>query len=221
MTQSREGWTTITIVLLAVAVLGVAAFWIRHPVGWVLFALALGLAALVVYFFREPVRTAPADPRVIVSPADGQVLGVSRVEENEYLHGPAMRIDIFLSLFDVHVNYVPMGGTVQFYRYRPGKFLRAFEAEASSANEHTLIGVETAYGKILFKQSVGILARRVVCHLREGDRVVTGQKFGIMKFGSRMEVYVPAWAAITINKGDRVRGGESVIAKAHENQEKK
>jgi phosphatidylserine decarboxylase len=221
MSLSREGRATITIVLLVVAVLAVVAFWVRHWAVWIVFGAVLALALLIIYFFRDPVRTAPVDPNAIVSPADGQVLGISRGEENEFIHGPVMRIDIFLSVFDVHVNYVPLGGTVRFYRFRPGKFLRAFEPEASSANEHTLIGLETAFGKILFKQSVGIFARRVVCHLREGDRVVTGQKFGIMKFGSRMEVYLPAWATITINRGDRVRGGESVIAKVHENPKKK
>lgn len=214
---SREGLATIAIIFFVALALGTAAYHFRHPVWWFLFAFNVVFLLMIIYFYRDPRRVPPADPNVIVSPADGRVLDVIQVEEGEFIKDRVTRVDIFLSVFDVHVNYVPFRGRVSFYRYQPGKFLRAHEPAASSANEHTLIGVESEHGRFLFKQSVGILARRVICHLRVGDQVTTGQKFGLMKFGSRMEVYLPAWADIQIKKGDRVRGGESVIARIHEN----
>ncbi len=213
--MSKEGLSTIAIVFLAAALFYFLTVHFKWTVWYVLLAVNVLLLALVLYFFRDPKRTPPADPDVIVSPADGVVLEVAEVEEPEFIGAKTTRVAIFLSVLDVHVNYVPYRGTVKYLKYVPGKFLRAFLPEASHQNEHQLIGLETPHGKLLFKQSTGILARRIVCRLQMNENVTTGQKFGIMKFGSRMEVYLPNWGVITCKKGERVHAGTSVIGRVH------
>ncbi len=196
--------------------LGALGFVSRNVAVIVLFAVTSALAVFTVYFFRDPVRRPPADPRAMVSPADGKVLDVAKIEEPNFIGGEATRIAIFLSVMDVHINYVPYAGTVAYLKYNKGKFYRANIAAASDENEHTFIGMESEYGKFAFKQSAGLIARRIVCRLKLGDKVKTGQKFGMIKFGSRMEIFLPSWATVTIKKGDRLRAGESVIAIANE-----
>ncbi len=168
------------------------------------------------YFFRDPLRLPPGKKGVIVSPADGRVVEIIDVEEPVFVGEKTKRIAIFLSLFNVHVNYVPIAGVVDYIKYSRGKYLRADRPEASEENVHTFIGLKTDYGKLAFKQSVGIIARRIICYLRLGDQVTTGQKFGLMKFGSRMEVYIPSWATVNVKIGDRLRAAESVIATINE-----
>ncbi|MBN1466600.1 phosphatidylserine decarboxylase family protein [candidate division KSB1 bacterium] len=213
--MSREGLPTI---------LGLAAFCLL--VGWVglrnevayLIVLA-GVAALCmlfsIYFFRDPMRVPPDLANGVVAPADGKVIAIDQVEEKEFLAGQATRIAIFLSLFDVHVNYVPFRGTVEYIRYNHGAYFKADSPAASTHNVHIVTVLETSHGKIAFKQAVGMVARRLVNHLRLGDEVVTGQKFGIIKFGSRMEVYLPTTASIKVKIGDRVQACESIIAEFH------
>jgi phosphatidylserine decarboxylase len=217
---SREGIPTILIVLASAVVLFFLSHHFRFVIGWILFGLNVAILLLVLYFFRDPQRVPPADPDLIVSPADGVVLEICEMEEPDFIGGKAMRVAIFLSPLDVHVNYVPYGGVVRYLKYVPGKFLRAFLPEASVQNEHQLIGLETFHGKLLFKQSTGILARRVVCRLQMGQSVKTGEKFGIMKFGSRMEVYLPAWGEFSCQKGDKLRAGVSVIGRVHATKKK-
>lgn len=213
--MSREGLPTI---------LGLAAFCV--PVGWVglrneepyLIVLA-GMAALcmlfALYFFRDPKRMPPDLADGVVAPADGKVIAIDQVEEKEFLDRKATRIAIFLSLFDVHVNYVPFKGRVEYIRYNHGAYFRADSPAASTHNVNIVTVLETSRGKVAFKQAAGMVARRVVNHLRLGDDVQTGQKFGIIKFGSRMEVYLPTTATIKVQIGDRVRACESIIAEFH------
>jgi phosphatidylserine decarboxylase len=214
---TKEGFPTIALVGGIMALLGWWFLQTRALVPALLSGISVLLFLLVLYFFRDPQRVPPQDELAIVAPADGVVLQVERAEEPVFLKGEAVRIAIFLSVLDVHINYVPYSGMVRLLRYFPGKFYRANLPSASAENEHTLIGLDTAYGPMVFKQSSGILARRIVCTLKEGDRVKTGEKFGMIKFGSRMEVYLPAAATAMVKKGDRLRAGESVIAKIHEN----
>jgi len=188
----------------------------RNGVVLGLFVLTSALGLFTLYFFRDPLRQPPADPRAMVSPADGKVLDVTKVQEPNFIGGEAMRIAIFLSVMDVHINYVPYAGTVSYLKYNKGKFYRANIPSASDENEHTFIGVESDLGKYAFKQSAGLIARRIVCRLKLGDKVKTGEKFGMIKFGSRMEIFLPSWATVTIKEGDRLRAGESVIAIANE-----
>lgn len=214
--MSKEGIGTIIGLFLFAVLLGYVGFRFRNTPMIVLFGINIALLVLSVYFFRDPERHPPDDPRAIVSPSDGKVIDVIEMTEPEFIEGKATRIAIFLSIFDVHVNYVPYEGVVEYLRYNRGKFHPAYSDKASQENEHTVIGLETEHGKLLFKQMAGIAARRVVCHLRMGDHVKTGQKFGIIKFGSRMEVFIPSWATVTVKRGDRLRAGESVIAMVNE-----
>ena len=213
---SKEGFGIIFVLAGFVALFFYLGYHQRNNPMLVLGAITLVLFAFSIYFFRDPLRVPPDDPRAIVSPADGKIVEVDRVEEPEFIEGEATRIAIFLSLFDVHVNYVPYEGTVEYLKYRRGKFLPAYRDEASEENVQTIIGLQTRHGKLVFKQMVGIMARRIVCRLRYGDHVRTGQKFGIIKFGSRMEVYLPAWATVNVKVGDRVKAAESVIAYVNE-----
>jgi phosphatidylserine decarboxylase len=213
---SKEGFGIISGLLAFVIVTGILTLLSKNGIVTGLFLVSAILVCFVVYFFRDPIRKPPQDARAIVSPADGRVLEVTTVNEPNFIGGEATRVAIFLSVMDVHVNYVPFAGLVEHLKYNKGKFYRANVPAASSENENTFIGLRTAYGKLVFKQSSGILARRIVCHLKLGDKVATGQKFGIIKFGSRMEVYLPSWATVTTKMGDRLRAGESVIAMANE-----
>lgn len=168
-------------------------------------------AAFMIFFFRDPERRVPTAPGLIVAPADGTVVEIVEEYEAEYLRAPARRISIFLSPLDVHVNRAPAEGEVQYYGYRKGKFFRAFLPAASSENEQSIIGVQAPLGKITFKQIAGILARRIVCEAYQGRKLQRGERFGIIKFGSRMDVCVPLDAALKVRVRDKVKAGESIL----------
>ena len=172
----------------------------------------LVLAAFFVFFFRDPDRTAPTEPNVVVSPADGRVM-LAGVEPGPGApEGQWRQITIFLSPIDVHVNRTPVEGTVTHVEYHPGKFLPAYRTEAGELNEWTEIWFERQGRAVVCRQIVGILARRIVCRLKAGDIVTRGQRFGVMKFGSRIDLFVPTDARIVVKAGDRVVGGETVLA---------
>ncbi|MBB5066630.1 phosphatidylserine decarboxylase family protein [Granulicella mallensis] len=167
------------------------------------------LAMFFLWFFRDPSRTVPAGPGLIVSPADG------KVEEAEWIEttaGGRLRVTIFLNVFDVHVNRVPVGGTVELVEFREGQFLNAMRPESSIHNEQTLITINTGEYSVSFKQIAGLLARRIVCNLKVGDRVERGQRMGLIKFGSRVDVLLPPEAKLAVKVGDRVKGGSSILA---------
>jgi phosphatidylserine decarboxylase len=170
------------------------------------------LMAFTLYFFRDPERTIPDGDNIIVSPADGKLVLIKELDHAEYLESPAIQLSIFLSPLDVHVNRIPWSGRVGYFRYIRGKFMVAYDHMASEKNERTEIGLERDGQKILFKQIVGSIARRIVCPLREGDEVVKGERFGMIKFGSRMDIILPAAATVQVAVGDRVVGGETVLA---------
>lgn len=169
------------------------------------------LAAFTVFFFRDPDRDIPSGDGVVISPADGTVIGIDEVYEPEFVGTRTRRVSIFLSPFNVHVNRVPYDGEVKYFRYQTGRFNVASQPAASTENEQTIIGLETKDGKILFKQIAGILARRIVCDLQEGHRVRRGERFGIIKFGSRMEVFLPLDAEIKVRLREKIKAGESII----------
>lgn len=175
------------------------------------------LALFTLWFFRDPSRTIPQeainDEAILIAPADGKVVEIIEEVEKHYLKENSIRISIFLSPIDVHVNRSPVSGSVKFYEYVPGDYLVAYHPKSSELNEHSRIGVENKYGKVFFKQIVGIVARRIVCELKVGDKISSGEKFGMMKFGSRMDVAVPIGTEILIKKGQSVVAGETIIAK--------
>ena len=170
----------------------------------------------VLYFFRDPNRIVPEEPNVFVAPADGKVVAVDEVTEELYFNGPVRRICIFLSLTNVHINRVPFEGTVEKIIYTPGKFLNALRERASTENENNLIGFRAPQGFCFgVKQISGTIARRIVCRLENGDQPKAGEKFGMIKFGSRTEIYFPEEEKIEIliHKGDKVVAGETLIAR--------
>jgi len=170
------------------------------------------LTVFTIYFFRDPDRSVELQPGILVAPADGRILSVEPIEHHDYIGGPATKISIFLSIFDVHINRVPASGVVDFVKFHQGQFFSAFKEEASRSNQRIEIGIITDEGhRIVTKQISGSIARRVICYLQPQDRVVAGNRFGMIRFGSRTELIVPADSRVNVKKGDKVRGGETVI----------
>lgn len=170
--------------------------------------------AFTLYFFRDPEREIPAGDSLIVSPADGKVVGIDSVEHVPFIDGPAKRVSIFLSVFDVHINRSPIKGKVAYRNYMPGEFLAAFEPKASVKNEQNAVGIESSDGyRVLVKQIAGLIARRILCWKNPGETVESGERFGLIRFGSRTEIYMPLDARIEVNLGQRVQGGSTIIAR--------
>jgi phosphatidylserine decarboxylase len=182
-------------------------------VGWVFALPFIALGAFFAFFFRDPERVSPDENHVVLSPADGRVKFVGRSEPGVAPPGEWQQVSIFLSPMDVHVNRIPASGTVTRVTYTPGKFLPAYRNEAAAVNERSEVWIDRGNGEtIVARQVVGVLARRVVCRARVGEHVHAGQRFGIMKFGSRMDVFLPPTATIRAKVGEMVRGGETIIA---------
>jgi phosphatidylserine decarboxylase len=190
--------------LLAVAAL---VWFLTHMAA--LAAIPVLLAVFFLWFFRDPSRTIPVGPGLIVSPGDGKVEEADWIETTA---GSRLRLTIFLNVFDVHVNRVPVGGTVTLVEYRKGEYLNAMRPESAVRNEQTLIMIDAGGYTVGFKQIAGLLARRIVCNLKTGDRVERGQRMGLIKFGSRVDVLMPADVNLKVRVGQRVKGGISVLA---------
>ena len=163
------------------------------------------------YFFRDPERTIPEGKDLILSPADGTVVLIEEVDEPYYFKAKVKRVSIFLSVFNVHVNRIPISGNVEFVKYIKGKFLVAFADKASEENEQSIIGIRHDKGKILFKQIAGIIARRIIYHVEEGQVVNAGDRFGLIRYGSRVDMFFPANVDLKISLKDKVYGGETII----------
>lgn len=192
----------------AAAAAGLGAV-LRQP--WLLVPGA-AMSLFFAFFFRDPDRHSDAGPADVVSPADGRVLVAGAPEASGAPPGRWQQISIFLSPMDVHINRIPVGGRVTRVLRVPGKFLPAYRADAAHENERTEIWIDRDGQTVVCRQVVGILARRIVCRLEEGERVETGQRYGIMKFGSRIDLYLPVDSMLRAAVGDRVRGGETVLA---------
>jgi phosphatidylserine decarboxylase len=209
---ARDGWSLILIgLVLTVAALWVATRWDSRTafVASIVFAL---LTVFTVYFFRDPERSAKPEPGMLIAPADGRIVKIDTLAVHPFVGERAIQVSIFLSVFDVHVNRVPTSGKIDYVKYNPGKFLAAYEDKASLENEQTEIGMRAMSGqRIVFKQIAGLIARRIVCRLTEGDQVTTGERFGLIKFGSRTDLLVPADSRIIVKLGQRVKGGETVM----------
>lgn len=181
--------------------------------GWWLAVPLVALGAFFAFFFRDPERVSPDHEHAVLSPADGVVKFAGHAEPGVAPPGEWKQISIFLSPMDVHVNRIPASGVVTKVSYTPGKFLPAYRHEAAAVNERSEVWIDRGNGQtVVARQVVGILARRVVCRARVGERVHAGQRFGIMKFGSRMDVFLPTSATVKVTAGQAVRGGETVIA---------
>jgi phosphatidylserine decarboxylase len=191
--------------------LGLAALFAAMG-AWSLALLFLAGAAFFAFFFRDPERTAPGDADVVLAPADGRVLVAGPAVADAAPTGQWQQISIFLSPMDVHVNRIPVSGRITKVSLKPGRFLPAYRHDAGSENERSEIWIDHDGRTVVARQIVGVLARRVVCRATIGSEVRAGERFGIMKFGSRMDVFVPEAATLTVKMGDVVRGGETVIA---------
>jgi phosphatidylserine decarboxylase len=203
MSIAREGWPYIATLL---GLGGALAFWVPS-LGAVVFALGLFSA----FFFRDPERSIPQDPRLVLSPADGRIVRVAPAPADNPLGAGAFQVSIFLSVFDVHVNRSPISGRIEEVEYRKGAFLPAFDEKASLRNEQNSVTVAGKEVKIVFRQIAGLIARRIVFRKRAGDPVERGERVGMIKFGSRVDVLLPDGVAPRVGRGDRVRGGTSVI----------
>ena len=215
LTVDKDSYNTLAVVFVAVAVfIGVVSFLI-HPVWikWALIAFALVFFLWQLFFFRVPDRVAAGNGTSISSAADGKVVIVDEYFEDEYLKRPCRRVCVYMDFFDVHANFWPVTGTVDYYRYHPGKHFLAFKPKASEENEHSTTCIRTAEGvKILFRQHAGTFARRIVNYAKPGLKVVAGQQCGIIKFGSRLDLFFPLDATVKVAVGDHVWACESVIA---------
>ncbi len=218
MSFAREGLVFIGLaVLLAAAALVAAIGWRSWPL-WLLAVVLIVLALWVAYFFRDPERTGQRGGGVVIAPADGRVVMISEVDEPAFLHSKALRISVFMNVFNVHVNRYPISGTVRFVHYNPGKFLNAATDKSSLENEQMSVGIERASPgdgsvRVLVRQIAGLVARRIVTYSREGDQVEQGERMGIIRFGSRVDVFLPTTATPTVKVGETTTAGVSVIAR--------
>ncbi|MGE0159090.1 MAG: phosphatidylserine decarboxylase family protein [Gemmatimonadales bacterium] len=209
----REGYPFVG----AAAVLAAAAWVAVAQLGgaaWTGAAIVLSvLAAFVLWFFRDPVRNAPPDAAVVVAPGEGRVVDIKEIDEPSFLRTTARRISIFLSVFDVHVQRAPVSGTVEHRVHRPGKFAVAWLEKASEDNEQASLGFTTPHGRVLVRQIAGLVARRIVTDPAVGDHVERGERIGIIRFGSRVDLFVPLDWELTCAVGDRARVGATALAR--------
>jgi phosphatidylserine decarboxylase len=210
---TKYGTDNIVFLILISVILLISPFFVNNKI-FSTFLLLFGafLLAFTLWFFRDPARLVNNDyineKSVIVSPADGKIMSIEQVFEPNYMNDEAIRISIFLSPLDVHVNFIPLDGKIEYLNYKPGKFLAAYKDFASKDNEQSNIGLNHNGTKIFFTQIVGVLARRIVYDIKINDEVSRGQKFGMMKFGSRMDFFVPVGTEILCKPGDKVKAVE-------------
>ena len=205
----------ITLAVIAVTVFLVNWLWPSQTVWhYLLYAFELVVLVLTVRFFRVPIwRKTTIEENAVLSPADGIVAANEEVLEDEYFHDKRRQISIFMSIYDVHINFFPFDGEVTYYKYHPGKFLLAFNPKSSTDNEHnTIILKDTKGREILVRQIAGFVARRIVCALEPGDQAVVGEELGMIRFGSRVDVFLPLDAEIKVKIGDKTTGKETVLA---------
>ncbi len=184
---------------------------------YLLIFFSLALFGFATNFFRDPERLTPDGEKLIISPADGKVIVVKQVEENEFLKSPSWQISIFMSPLNVHVNRNPISGKVKHTRYVKGEYFAAFEDKASEKNEQMIVGIEGSYGKVMFKQIAGFVARRIVCPLKQDDVVKVGERFGMIKFGSRLDVFVPISVEVKVRIGEITKAGETILGEFSQN----
>lgn len=204
MKFAPEGYSYIGFFLLATMVgLPIGGWWFAAP----LFILALFMA----YFFRDPERKVPEGDNIFVSPADGKIILIQEGYEDKFIKGDAVEISIFMSPLNVHVNRSPYDGIVESVVHTKGRFMSAFKHEASVENENIAMALDTKHGKMLVRQVAGFVARRAVCRVKQGDILKRGQRYGVIKFSSRVDVYLPKNTVVNVKLGDRVKAGETIL----------
>lgn len=216
MTIHKEGYTSIALTILVIFVLNaVVSFYFpqAHALKWFVYILSALLFIIIVQFFRNPIFSITADEKYVLCPADGKVVVIEETEETEYFNDRRIQLSVFMSPVNVHVNRNPIAGIVKYFKYHPGKYLVAWHPKSSTENERTTIVIENSAGiPVLFRQIAGALARRICWYVKEGDVVQQGQQFGFIKFGSRVDLFLPLGTKINVNIGDVVKGGRTVLA---------
>ncbi len=214
MKFAKEGLPFIYAANLVSLVLLVISFKAALPWLWVVWVLLVIVTVWVHYFFRDPERDGARGPDLVISPADGKIVSIVEMHEPAFIRGPAIRISVFMNIFSVHVNRYPVTGNVGYVQYNPGKFLNAAVEKASLENEQMSVGIETPKGRVLVRQIAGLIARRIVTYSRTGDAAQQGVRFGIIRFGSRVDVFLPTTAKVRVKVGEQAQAGLTVLADA-------
>jgi phosphatidylserine decarboxylase len=212
MNVAREGIPFILVAAaLAVGTFGLALMRRSWPLWLLAFVLTI-IALWVAWFFRDPERTGERGDALVIAPADGRIVMIADVDEPSFVHGKATRISIFMNIFNVHVNRYPVNGTVRYVHYNPGKFINAAADKASLDNEQMSVGLESGGKLVLVRQIAGAIARRIVTYSKEGDAARQGERFGLIRFGSRVDVFVPTNSKIRVKVGEKPVAGTTVLA---------
>ena len=216
MTIHKEGYTSIALCILFIFIINALVQFLLPDVNWihwVIYILSFTLFLIILQFFRSPYILVERNEDQVICPADGKVVVVEETEETEYLKDRRIQISVFMSPINVHVNRNPISGIVKYFRYHPGKFLVAWHPKSSTENERTSIVIENSMGvSVLFRQIAGALARRIVCYSKEGEQAIQGEQFGFIKFGSRVDIFLPIGTEVNVNLGQVVKGGITVLA---------
>lgn len=218
----KKGYGVIAVMFVAIVLIIVAAFLLLNtvfgttPLAVQICLILIGVVVMVwaVSFFRVPTnRKITRDENAVVSSADGEVVAIEEVEEKEYFHDKRIQISVFMSAYNVHVNWFPMDGVVSYVKYHPGKKLFAINPKSSELNERNSVAVKDLKGReVLFRQVAGVMARRIVCNVKEGDKAEVGKEFGMIKFGSRLDFFLPCGSDVQVEIGDKIRGQITVLA---------
>jgi phosphatidylserine decarboxylase len=216
MTIHKEGTGSLIVSTITLAIIYSLVKYLTPEMAWLhyfVLAVCLVLFFIVLQFFRKPTRKTPINPKHIIAPADGRVVVIEEVVETEYFKDKRIQISIFMSPLNVHINFNPLSGIISYFKYHPGKYLVAWHPKSSTENERTTIVTKHQNGtEILFRQIAGALARRICWYVKEGQAVTQGEEFGFIKFGSRIDIYLPLGTKILVNLEDKPVGGETVIA---------
>jgi phosphatidylserine decarboxylase len=211
----REGYKIIMMTMLILAGINIAVlsgFGDAHIISKIVLSISLVFFILIVQFFRNPLRNTVINENHVIAPADGKVVVIEEVEEPEYFKDKRKQISIFMSPVNVHVNRNPIAGIIKYAKYHPGKYLVAWHPKSSTENERTTVVIAGSKAEVLFRQIAGALAKRIVYYVKEGDKVEQGSEMGFIKFGSRIDIYLPLDATINVKLDQKTRGGETVVA---------
>jgi len=216
MTIHKEGYTSIALCILFIFVLNaVIQFYLPQAIvlKWVVYILSFLLFVIILQFFRSPSISISTDETQVLCPADGKVVVIEETEETEFLKDKRIQLSVFMSPVNVHINRNPISGVITYFKYNPGKYLVAWHPKSSTENERTTIVTQNSAGvPVLFRQIAGALARRIVWYIKEGDTVEQGEQFGFIKFGSRVDVFLPLGSEIRVEIGQKVKGGQTILA---------
>lgn len=215
MTIHKEGYGTIAVVFTTLAIVNAVVYFLSgqsaNALQWSLIITAIPMM-LVLNFFRSPKREAVTNEKAIIAPADGTIVAIEEVEENEYLKTKCLQVSIFMSVFNVHINWYPVRGLVKYFRHHNGRFMGAYLPKSSTENERTTVVIEQPDGtQILVRQVAGAMARRIVCRAEEGTAIAQGQEMGFIKFGSRVDLYLPLGTKIDVKLNDKTTGRQTIL----------